>query len=117
MFNRKKIEELTHKNNILFDKLVNIEGVFNRKIELLEDEVWELKNPPKFNVLDKFSTSVITKIKLRNFRGYCSYSRRYWEYTMFDTSTNKNHIEDEDFLVSVNSSVKKQPLKKSTKKK
>lgn len=61
--------------------------MFNKKkIQELEDRIWQLENPPKYKIGDKYSRGVIICVKFRpkktiNFFGeHVEICPNYWEY-------------------------------------
>jgi len=90
MFNRNKIEKLRNDLDFLASVATSMKSDFDKKIELLEDEIWKLKNPPKFKVGQKVSYCIVLDVFLRkmtvhNFINGTSSPDYYWEYETFNT--------------------------------
>jgi len=114
MFNRKKIKELTHKNNILSDRIDTLGNQLKKSEEelaSLKDDVWKLKNPPKFKLGDNISCYLVLDSKVMKFFDYSCTANGYrnhnlkvrWEYSVFNHSTNTKETKTEEYLVSAKS--------------
>jgi len=117
MFNRNKIKRLNHQYNILSDKVHEIEDRFIKKIELLQTEIWRLKNPAKFSVGERFGKSVIIDIELEKMYGYGNrIIDRYWVYSVFD-GERRLDLKESQLVEFVTRNFKENIKSKSTNKK
>jgi hypothetical protein len=130
MFNRKKIKELTHKNNVLSDRIDTLNNQLKKsdeEIASLRDDVWKLNNPPKFKAGDNVLCYIVLDSKVMKFfdnsypaNGYRNCTLKpWWEYSVFNNATNTKEIKTEAYLVSAKSNFKSSQSapKQSTKKK